>query len=65
MPTSAEIQALALTRLRQAITASGLSAVLYAKQVLIRDPRTCRRWLSGESPIPQSVIEFLAKDYPL
>jgi hypothetical protein len=62
--TDAEIQAQALARLRAAITASGLSASIYARTVLIRDPRTCRRWLAGDSPIPQSVIDFLAKGQP-
>lgn len=57
----AKTQALALARLRAAITASGLSATLYARQVLIRDSRTVRRWLAGDSPIPQSVIQFLEK----
>lgn len=59
--TNAEIQALALTRLRAAIAASGLSAVIYARTVLIRDPRTVRRWLAGDSPIPESVIQYLER----
>lgn len=49
-----------LDLLRAAITASGLSTSIYARKVLIRDPRTVRRWLSGESPIPQSVIDYLS-----
>ena len=48
-----------LDLLRAAITASGLSTTQYAKVVLIRDGRTLRRWLSGESPIPRSVIDYL------
>jgi hypothetical protein len=59
--TDPDIQAQALARLRAAITASGLSVSLYARTVVIRDPRTVRRWLAGDSPIPQSVIDFLAK----
>lgn len=47
--------------LRAAIEASGLSARQYAVTVLLRDERTVRRWLSGESPIPESVIRFLSK----
>ena len=62
--TDPDIQAQALARLRTAITASGLSVSLYARTVVIRDPRTVRRWLAGDSPIPQSVIDFLAKDQP-
>ena len=48
-----------LERLKAAIAASGLSSTQYARTVLIRDPRTCRRWLAGHSPIPQSVCQFL------
>lgn len=44
-----------------AIKASGLSITRYARTVLIRQPRTVRRWLSGESPIPKAVIAFLEK----
>lgn len=49
----------AIAQLRAAIVASGLSVSAYARQVLIRDPRTVRRWLAGDSPIPQSVRDFL------
>ena len=28
----------------------------YAREVLFRHPRTVHRWLSGESPIPQVII---------
>lgn len=52
-------------RLRAAIKASGLSARQYAKTVLLREERTCRRWLSGESPIPKAVLVFLAKSPPV
>lgn len=51
----------AVARLRAAIVASGLSASAYARQVLIRAPRTVRRWLAGDSPIPQAVREFLKR----
>lgn len=46
-------------QLQAAITASGLSAQAYARTILTRDPRTVRRWLSGDSPIPEAVREFL------
>jgi hypothetical protein len=45
--------------LRAAIAASGLSARRYATEVLTRDERTVRRWLAGESPIPQAVLRYL------
>ena len=48
-------------RLARVIAASGLSAVKYAREVLLRDPRTIRRWLAGDSPIPREVLAFLAK----
>ena len=48
--------------LRTAIERSGLSARQYAVTVLLRDERTVRRWLAGDSPIPQPVVEFLEKE---
>lgn len=45
--------------LRAAIAASGLSNRKYAETVLVRDERTIRRWLSGKSPIPKQVLEFI------
>jgi hypothetical protein len=45
--------------LRQAIQSSGLSASAYARDVLTRDPRTVRRWLAGDSPIPRAVLDKL------
>lgn len=45
--------------LRSAIEASGLSASAFARQVLLREPRTIRRWLSGESPVPSIVQNHL------
>lgn len=47
--------------LRSAIERSGLSARQYAETVLLRDERTVRRWLAGDSPIPEPVVRFLAK----
>lgn len=38
-----------------------MSAVRYAREVLIRDDRTLRRWLAGDSPIPDVVVDFLEK----
>lgn len=47
----------AVQLLRRAITASGRSATRYAVEELVRDPRTVRRWLAGDAPIPALVIE--------
>ena len=47
--------------LRVAIAASGLSARRYAEEVLARDERTVRRWISGQSPVPQVVERFLVR----
>jgi hypothetical protein len=44
------------TMLAEAIEASGLSARRFAVEVLIRDERTVRRWLAGDSPIPEVVL---------
>ena len=52
-----QVHALAL-----AIHRSGLSSSAYARTVLVRDPRTIRRWLAGHAPIPKSVLEYLAKN---
>lgn len=46
--------------LRKRIEASGLSARQFAMKILLRDERTVRRWLAGDSPIPEPVIRFLA-----
>ena len=45
--------------LRSAIEASGLSARRFAREVLIRDERTIRRWLAGDSPMPEPVVAKL------
>jgi hypothetical protein len=45
--------------LRGAIDRSGLSARAFAVRVLIRDERTVRRWLAGDSPIPAVVVQRL------
>jgi hypothetical protein len=47
--------------LRRAIERSGLSARAFAREVLLRDERTVRRWLAGDSPIPEAVLAFLRK----
>lgn len=42
--------------LRSVIDASGISARKWAESVAWREERTVRRWLSGESPIPNAVL---------
>ncbi len=49
----------AVTLLRSAIKRSGLSSRRYAIDVLLRDERTVRRWLKGETSIPPIVRDFL------
>lgn len=49
----------AIELLEARIDASGLSTSKFAERVLLRDGRTVRRWLSGESPIPNIVMEWL------
>ena len=45
--------------LRRVIEASGMSARGFARDVLLRDERTVRRWLAGDSPIPEPVVAKL------
>ena len=52
----------AIEVLKQAIADSGLSSSAYAREILVRDPRSLRRWLAGHSPIPQSVCQFLKRE---
>lgn len=59
-PSSLEPQQIADIRLlRRAIHRSGLSSRRYAREVLMRDERTVRRWLAGDSPVPSAVVELL------
>lgn len=48
-----------VAQLRTLIERSGLSASAFARDVLIREPRTIRRWLAGDSPIPTVVVEWI------
>jgi len=54
-PIHGKADEMTAAELRTVITASGFSASRWAREVVYREPRTVRRWLSGESPIPQSV----------
>lgn len=57
--SSPDVQERAREALRAQIAASGLSARRLAREVLLRDERTVRRWVSGDSPIPQAVVKWL------
>ena len=46
-------------QLRQLVAESGLSARRFAKEVLLRNERTLRRWLSGDAPIPVEVLNYV------
>lgn len=48
-----------VTLLREAIRRSGLSNRKFAEQVMVRDERTVRRWLSGKQTIPETVMRRL------
>ncbi len=41
--------------LSAAIAVSGMSVRSFARDVLLRDPRTVWRWLAGDNPMPQIV----------
>lgn len=44
----------------RAIKASGKSVRRFAREDLVREPRTVWRWLAGENPIPRAVHEMLS-----
>ena len=48
-----------VAQLRALIERSGLSASAFAREVLVREPRTLRRWLAGDSPIPMVVVQWI------
>ena len=53
-----------IAALRAAIGRSGLSTSEYARTVLVRDPRTVRRWLAGDRQVPQAVLERITAPEP-
>lgn len=55
--TPEEARALLEARLKE----SKMTTTEFAHEVLTRDARVIRRWLSGDAPIPQRVITFLVK----
>lgn len=44
---------------RAAIKHSRKSVTRFATEDLVREPRTVRRWLAGDAPVPQLVRRFL------
>lgn len=58
------MQAEELALLKRPIEEPGLSTRAFAMEVLLRDPRTVRRRLAGDSPIPQLVLDFLEDPRP-
>ena len=64
MPEISRTRAQQIETLRRAITASGLSARQYARTVLVREERTVRRWLAGDSPIPRAVLDKIGTPTP-
>lgn len=58
MPERTRAEQVAL--LRAAIERSGLSSSEYARRVLVRDPRTVRRYLAGDQAMPEVVLRVVA-----
>lgn len=50
--------------LKARIVQSGLTTSAFAIECVLRDPRTVRRWITGESPIPQVVVDWLLDPKP-
>lgn len=51
--------------LEKRIEESGLSVRQFALKVMLREDRTIRRWLTGESPIPNLVLDFLTNPWEM
>jgi hypothetical protein len=58
MPELTRAEQVAL--LRAVIARTGLSNRRFAEQILARDERTIRRWLSGKAVIPKAVLTWLS-----
>lgn len=50
--------------LERRIEESGLTATIFARDVLMRDERTVRNWRRGAHPIPKVVCAWLANPLP-
>ena len=51
--------------LKRRIAESGLTGADFARLVLTRAPRTMRRWMAGDNPIPQHVLDFLIEPWEI
>lgn len=65
MPTDTATRDERAALLSRRIDESGLTVHEFARHVLIRDPRTVFRWLSGESPVPNIVLDWLNDPAPM
>lgn len=63
-PSNPKTRAEEIALLERRIDESGLSIRAFAREVLLRDDRTLRRWLAGDNPIPQIVMDFLEEPRP-
>ena len=52
-------QGVAAIKLRTLIQRSGLTKSAYARHVMRCDPRTLRRWLSGERPMQPRTLAWI------
>lgn len=59
MPDVPQTRSQEIALLSEVIRQSGLSVEKYAETVLVRDPRTLRRWLAGDRQIPRAVLDRL------
>jgi transcriptional regulator with XRE-family HTH domain len=51
--------------LKRRIEESGLSTTAFAERIMLRDARTVRRWLAGDSPIPNQVLSWLVEAWKI
>ena len=54
-----ETRAEEVALLRRRIEESGLSTGRFAVEILIRQPRTVRRWVADDGTIPKVVLDWL------
>lgn len=58
MPTVDRAEPEITALVHKALAASGMSRTRFAREVVVRDERTVRRWLDG-GPVPDVVIDKL------
>lgn len=64
MPTETPTRAETVALLSERIDESGLSVSAFARDVLLREPRTVFRWLAGDAKIPNLVADWLMQPTP-